>query len=268
MQFGVFFKFFSFVTVSAVIHKRRGKKLISETTKYKFSSSSKTQFTYFHSKNIQKVFWKSIDFVENLEIAGGRGSCSLRHYDAVRTAINMWFTPNHKDKKSIAATGNARNKSHRNALTYWKILCKTKISSHSLQVTLVLVNFIHESIVREITFYTLVEAATGSGLWKKVFLKILHISKENTYAGFSFNKVVIVKAFSFIKKRLQHRCFRVKFPKFIRTPFWRAAANGWFVIGQQNQSLDSSFPWLCKQWPKVFSLTTSLTSREKVYLRN
>ena len=257
-----FFKFSSFVTVSAVIYKRRGKKLISKTTKYKFSSSSKTQFTYFHSKNIQKVFWKSIDFVENLEIAGGRGSCSLRHYDAVRTAINMWFTPNHKDKKSIAATGNTRTTSHRNRLTYWKI------RSHSLQATLVLVNFIHESIVREITFYTLVEAATGSGLWKKVFLKILHISKENTYAGFSFNKVVIVKAFSFIKKRLQHRYFRVKFPKFIRTPFWRAAANGWFVIGQQNQSLDSSFPWLCKQWPKVFSLTTSLTSREKVYLRN
>ena len=41
------------------------------------------------------------------------------------------------------------------------------------------------------------EAATGSGLWKKVFLKISHISKENTCAGFSFNKVVDVKAGNF-----------------------------------------------------------------------
>ena len=195
-------KFFSFVTVSAVIHKIRGKKLISKTIKYKFSSSSKTQFTYFHSKNIQKVFWKSIDFVENLEIAGGRGSCSLRHYDAVRTTINMWFTPNHKDKKSIAATGNTRTTSHRNRLTYWKI------RSHSLQVTLVLVNFIHESIVREITF-KLVEAATGSGLWKKVFFKISHLSKENTCPGFSFNKVVDVKAGNFteISKIYQNAFF-------------------------------------------------------------
>ena len=41
------------------------------------------------------------------------------------------------------------------------------------------------------------EAATGSGLWKKVFLKISHISKENTCAGFSFNKVVDVTAGNF-----------------------------------------------------------------------
>ena len=138
----------------------------------------------------------------------GTGSWSLRHYDAVRTKINMGFTPNNKDKKSIAATGNTRNTSHRNALTYWKILCKTKISSHSLQVTLVLVNFIHESIVREITF-KLVEAATGSGLWKKVFFKISHLSKENTCPGFSFNKVVDVKAGNFteISKIYQNAFF-------------------------------------------------------------
>ena len=33
-----------------------------------------------------------------------------------------------------------------------------------------------------------------------------------------FNKVTGVKACNFIKKRLQHRCFPVKFAKFLRTP--------------------------------------------------
>ena len=33
-----------------------------------------------------------------------------------------------------------------------------------------------------------------------------------------FNKVAALKACNFIKKRLQHRCFPVKFAKFLRTP--------------------------------------------------
>ena len=33
-----------------------------------------------------------------------------------------------------------------------------------------------------------------------------------------FNKVAGLKAFSFIKKRLQHMCFSVKFAKFFRAP--------------------------------------------------
>ena len=68
--------FFSLVLFSAVIHKRRGKKLISKTIKYKLYSSSKMQFAFFYPKDIHKVFWKTISFVENLEmvqIAGGRG---------------------------------------------------------------------------------------------------------------------------------------------------------------------------------------------------
>ena len=43
---------------------------------------------------------------------------------------------------------------------------------------------------------------------KKVFLKISGISQENTCAGVG----------NFIKKRLQHRCFPVKFAKFLKTP--------------------------------------------------
>ena len=51
------------------------------------------QFAFSYPKDIHIVFWKAIDFVENLEmtqIAGRRrGSCSLRHYDAMRTKIDM-----------------------------------------------------------------------------------------------------------------------------------------------------------------------------------
>ena len=37
---------------------------------------------------------------------------------------------------------------------------------------------------------------------------------------FVFNKVTSLQASNFVKKRLQHRCFAVKFAKFLRTPFF------------------------------------------------
>ena len=46
----------------------------------------------FYPKGIQNIFWKTIDFVKNLEmtqIVGGEGSCSLRHYSAMSTKIDM-----------------------------------------------------------------------------------------------------------------------------------------------------------------------------------
>ena len=52
------------------------------------------QFAFFCPKNVQKIFWKTTDFVENLEmkqIAGGGGSSSLRHHDTMRTKIEIWF---------------------------------------------------------------------------------------------------------------------------------------------------------------------------------
>ena len=41
------------------------------------------QFAFFYPKVIQKCFWKTIDFVENL------GSCSLSHYDAMHAEIDL-----------------------------------------------------------------------------------------------------------------------------------------------------------------------------------
>ena len=52
------------------------------------------------------------------------------------------------------------------------------------------------------------ETATGDVLYEKVFLEILQNSQENTCARASF-----------VKKRLQHRCFLVNLAKFLRTPF-------------------------------------------------
>ena len=55
---------------------------------------------------------------------------------------------------------------------------------------------------------------------KKVFLKILQNSQENTCDRVSFfNKVAGLRPATLLKKRLWHRCFPVNFAKFLRTPF-------------------------------------------------
>ena len=64
------------VLFSVVAQKRGGKKLINYTIKYKLDNSSKMQFVVFYPKDTQIFFWKTIDFVKNLEmmqIAGGGG---------------------------------------------------------------------------------------------------------------------------------------------------------------------------------------------------
>ena len=50
-----------------------------------------------------------------------------------------------------------------------------------------------------------------------MFLKILQYSLENTCVGVFFSKIARLQGCNFIKKKLQHRCFRVKFEKFLRT---------------------------------------------------
>ena len=53
---------------------------------------------------------------------------------------------------------------------------------------------------------------------KQVLLKISQISQENTYFGVPFyNKVAVPRACNFIEKRLQHKCFPMKFTKILRT---------------------------------------------------
>ena len=56
---------------------------------------------------------------------------------------------------------------------------------------------------------------------KKVYLKISQGSQENTCAGVFFNIVAGPEGYNFIKKRLQHKCFPVRFATFLTKPFWR-----------------------------------------------
>ena len=63
------------------------------------------------------------------------------------------------------------------------------------------------------------KAAFRSCFAKQVFLKTSQYSEESTCDGVSFNKVTDLKACSFIKKKLQHRCFPVNIVKFLKTAF-------------------------------------------------
>ena len=51
----------------------------------------------------------------------------------------------------------------------------------------------------------------------------------------SFNKVSGLKACNFIEKRLQHRCFPMKFAKFLRTPFFTEYLR-WLLLSVQSFS--------------------------------
>ena len=53
---------------------------------------------------------------------------------------------------------------------------------------------------------------------KKVFLKISQYSQENTVLEFLFNKVAGLQGCNFIEKKFHHRCFQVRFAKFLKTP--------------------------------------------------
>ena len=54
----------------------------------------------------------------------------------------------------------------------------------------------------------------------QVLLKISQISQGNTCVGAILNKVPGPQVCNFIKKRLQRRCFLLKFAKILRTPFF------------------------------------------------
>ena len=72
---------------------------------------------------------------------------------------------------------------------------------------------------------------------KYVFLKISQVSQERTCVRVSFNKIVGPKLpCNFIKNRLQHRCFPVKFTNFLRTPFFTEHLR-WLPLKIMNSSI-------------------------------
>ena len=78
--------------------------------------------------------------------------------------------------------------------------------------------FMMESLNLLLTNALLSQAFTLKCSVKKVFLKISQIHRKTHVFEFLFNEVAGLGAGSFIKKRLQHRCFPVNFAKFVRTP--------------------------------------------------
>ena len=86
--------FFMLFLFSNVIRKRKGEKLISKTVKCQLYSSSKMQIGFFYAKDIQ-IFWGGTKgfYRKPGNDANNRGQggqpCSLRHYDALHTKINM-----------------------------------------------------------------------------------------------------------------------------------------------------------------------------------
>ena len=69
--------FSSLALLSPVIHRRKGKKLISKTLKYKLGSSSLMQFAFFYPKSIKNVSWENY---------------RLSFFDTIRFFYNCCFT--------------------------------------------------------------------------------------------------------------------------------------------------------------------------------
>ena len=70
--------FFSLVLYSAVLYKRRRKKLISKTIKCNLYSLSKMQFSFFHPKNIfLENYWFYKNSGNDANSRGWEGSCSF-----------------------------------------------------------------------------------------------------------------------------------------------------------------------------------------------
>ena len=65
-------------------------------------------------------------------------------------------------------------------------------------------------------------------------VKLTHLSL------FRVNKFAGLKAYSFIKKILQHKCFPVKFAKFLRTPFLTEHLE-WLLLDQPRNIIKTAF---------------------------
>ena len=52
------------------------------------------------------------------------------------------------------------------------------------------------------------------------------------------NKISGIQACQFIKKRLQHRCFPVNFPKILRISFYRTPLGDYFCLFEPRNSME------------------------------
>ena len=108
---------------------------------------------------------------------------------------------------------------------------------------------------------------------KQSFTDVLQnrCSQENTCFGVSFLKSCRLKACNFFKTRLQHRCFPVKFAKFLRAPFftehlrWLLLERNCVVLWQDYESAKlRAFVLTCQCALRAYVLTCQRVLRAYV----
>ena len=72
---------------------------------------------------------------------------------------------------------------------------------------------------------------------KKLILKISHIHLGAPVFEFLFNNIASLKTCTFIKKRLERRCFPVTIEKLLIASFLKTSANGCFFIQNANRPI-------------------------------
>ena len=99
-----------------------------------------------------------------------------------------------------------------------KLLCFKKNTLHSVKV----MSSANAPLLFTIVFRDETNRSSSSQMFFKIDVqKFRKFHRKTPVLEESlFNKVAGLKDCNFIKKRLQHRCFPVKFANFLRTPFF------------------------------------------------
>ena len=111
-----------------------------------------------------------------------------------------------------------------------------------------------------ITFKGFSLAKKLSQTWECAFKNFANFTAKQLCWSFFFNKVADWKAWDFIKKILQNRCFPVKFVKLLRIPFSAVHLRWLFLVHimQRNISKDDQLKCKHKKWTaKILRLSES-----------
>ena len=79
-----------------------------------------------------------------------------------------------------------------------------------------------------------------------------------------FNKVTGIHACNFIKKRLQHMCFPMKFAKFLRTPILTQFREGFIGAAHGGGSKKSPLSKICHTYLTMMKLGTVIPYLKKI----
>ena len=90
----------------------------------------------------------------------------------------------------------------------------------------------------------------------QMFFKIVVLENFAHFTGKHLRwRLALIKIFKFIKKKLQHRCFPVKFYKFLRTTFFTETPLLAASVGKDILVIAQS---LCAKWPNCLLVSNKL----------